>query len=454
MFKLAALLLLAAGTAQAAQKAVPVSGVCSTFSEATVRTLTGVPTGAFSRRALYPAPVPGGTVQRCDYGVYQGDLVLDIYHFATDTAAIAQMARLGSVTNSVNNTASSYGTDQVNEWHKILSETDDEEVFDLTGYAARHGSTIVALGLNRPGSDFSKDGIQRLQATALTTAGAQLAPWPKEDVCARVPARAIQTLVTLGPATILTTEQKSSGGNSTCEYEVHPFDSDDPVAMRVVLTASRWINDREALDGMHAKSTASPSFRTADSADLILQVDSRADTAYALHAGDAGKVYVSGAEDAARNQPSYQVHLEQAALLAAGASVLPGPAVDSIPKPVDATPFRAAKRDVTHFLADYWVVLLIVLVIAYFIWRARRRHELILHGLPGTARVNSVSDTGVTINNDPMIRLHVTVTPQNGMPYDATVSQTVSRLEAPASWVGRLVQVRIDPKKPQRFVIL
>ena len=452
MIRVAAALLLTAASAHAATKPARTANlsVCSTFSEATVRTLTGVATGGFSRQAS--APHPGQ--QRCVYGVTNGDLVLDIYSLESDSQAITQMDKLGPVTNSVNNTESPFGTDQVNEWRHSISDTPDEQVFDLTGYAARHGSVIVAIGLDRPGSDFSKEGIKRLQGIALTTAGARLVPWPNEEVCARVPARAIETLVTLGPADILNTVRTSTGGNSTCEYEIHPFDSDDPVAMRVVLTASHWINTAEAEAGTQAKGTAAPSLKTANIADLILQVDSRMDTAYALHAGDVGKVFVSESEEAARNQPSYRAHLEEAALLAAGASIMPGPAVNAIPQPAEPTWWSRTQRDLGDFFEHYWFLVLIVLVIAFLVRRHLRRRDLILHGLPGTAVVNSISDTGITINNSPVIRLHVTVTPQNGMPYAATVSQEVSRLEAPASWIGRVVQVRIDPNKPQRLVVV
>ena len=424
--------------------------VCETFSEATVRTLTGVATGGFSRKA---SRSQAGS-ERCVYGVTDGDLVLDIYYPESDSLAIDKMAKLGAVTNSVNNTESPYGTDQVNEWRHLLSDSPDGQVYDVAGYAARHGSVIVAIGLDRPDSDFSKDGIKRLQAIALTTAGAHLAPWPKVDVCARVPARAIQTLVALGPATVLTTEQKSSAGNSTCEYEVHPLDSDDPVPMRVVLTASQWINDTEALGSLRAKGQAAPSLPTGDPADQILQIDSRKDTAYALHPGFTGEVYVSSAEAAALQQPSYGVHLEEAALLAAGASVPPGPALSGIPAAVAPDWLFTTKHDLGNFFEHYWLLLVFAAIVAWVIRSRYRRHELILHGLPGTALVRSISDTGITINNDPVIRLHVTVTPGNGMPFEATINQTVSRLEAPASWLGRNVQVRIDPKRPQRFVVV
>ena len=235
MHRVAAILLLAAASAHAATKPsnAATSGVCTTFSEATVRTLTGVPTGAFTARASHRPPF----TERCVYGVTLGDLVLDISHFPTDAQALAHMAALGTITNSVNNTDSPYGTDQINQWTRILADSNNVPAYDVSGFAARHGTTVVAIGLDRPESDFSKDGVKRLQAAALTTAGARLAPWAKIDVCARVPARAIQSLVTLGPATVLTTVQKSSNGNSSCEYEVHPFDSDDS-SMRVLLSPS------------------------------------------------------------------------------------------------------------------------------------------------------------------------------------------------------------------------
>ena len=450
------MLLLSAACGQARGPALrriplPASDVCGTLSEATVRTLTDVPTGGFSLHATRFSAAHA----RCVYGVTNGDLVLDSYHFATDADAIAQMAHLGGVTNSVNNTDSAFGTDQVNAYESDRADNYDVEAVDASGYAARHGSTIVALGLDRPQSDFSPAGIKRLQGTALTLAGAHLVPWPTENLCARVPAAELQTLVTLSPAGV-TEENKSSEGNSTCTYSFLPLSSlDANNEPRVVLTASLYINQAEAEAGVRTTLTSRPMLATADANDLILHVDdTKSNLAYALHRGMVGRVYVDSAEPTAAAHPSYAAHLEQAALLAAGARPLPGAALAAIPAAMPETALFSAKRSVLLFLSHYWPGVLALLVVLWLVRSRLRRRDLLVHGLPGQARVDSISDTGVTINNDPMIRLHVTITPQTGAPYQASESKVVSRLQMPASLVGQVLEVRIDPKNPQRFVFL
>ena len=207
--------LLAASIAAHATPADP----CAALTESQVRTLTGVPTGGFSRRASRISPVE----QLCDYGVFRGDLVLDIYRFPTDTQAIDRMTHLGQVTNSDNDTDSPYGEDQVNAWSAMIDDPSGG-LFDLRGFAVRHGATVVAIGLNRPESDFSPAGNQRLQGAALTVAGAHLIPWPVEDICSRVAPATVQTLVALGPARLLSTNHTSTGGNSSCTYVFQPLD--------------------------------------------------------------------------------------------------------------------------------------------------------------------------------------------------------------------------------------
>ncbi len=425
--------------------------VCAALTEPIVRTLTGVPTGDFSRHVRRFS----ATHSRCVYGVTNGDLVIDAYRFATEGEAIEQMGKLGSVINSSFNTASPFGTDQVNAYDSSRADNNEVETVDASGFAARHGSTIVALGLDRPRSDSSPASNDRIQRIVLTLAGAHIAPWPTENLCARVPATALQTLVTLGPARE-TEENKSSEGHSTCTYTFSPLSSNDESGQsQVVLSSLLFINQAEAEASVHTALTSAPRLATADAGDLILNVDNaNRNVAYALHQGVLGIVSVRYGDAASSAHPSYGAHLEQAALLAAGAGLAPGAALAAIPAPVPVTQMAEVKQSVRWFFSHYWFLVAIVLVVLWLVRNRLRRRDLLEHGLPGQARVDSISDTGVTINNDPMIRLHVTITPQTGSPYQASESKVVSRLEAPASLVGQVLEVRIDPKNSQRFVFL
>jgi hypothetical protein len=66
--------------------------------------------------------------------------------------------------------------------------------------------------------------------------------------------------------------------------------------------------------------------------------------------------------------------------------------------------------------------------------------------------VLAVDDTGVTINNNPRVRLRFRIEPVDGVlpPYEATKTATVSRIEIPR--VGDRFPVWIDPADPQSWL--
>jgi hypothetical protein len=88
------------------------------------------------------------------------------------------------------------------------------------------------------------------------------------------------------------------------------------------------------------------------------------------------------------------------------------------------------------------------------IFRGMMRNRRVLKtGEPGTARVLKMSETGVTVNNNPMVKLEVEVTPQRGSSYITTTRVLVSRLNPMMYGPGRVVAVKIDPKDPMVVVI-
>lgn len=74
-------------------------------------------------------------------------------------------------------------------------------------------------------------------------------------------------------------------------------------------------------------------------------------------------------------------------------------------------------------------------------------------GLPGTARILEVKDTGVTINNNPQVKLILEVKTNLGQKYEAKCRVLVSRLNPNAYSPGMEVPVKIDPKNEQNVVI-
>jgi hypothetical protein len=75
-------------------------------------------------------------------------------------------------------------------------------------------------------------------------------------------------------------------------------------------------------------------------------------------------------------------------------------------------------------------------------------------GVPAQAEILSIGDTGMTINEDPVIRLQVEVRPADRPAYQATIKRLlVSRIEVSQYQPGRVIGVRYDPKDPSRVSI-
>ncbi len=73
-------------------------------------------------------------------------------------------------------------------------------------------------------------------------------------------------------------------------------------------------------------------------------------------------------------------------------------------------------------------------------------------GIPGTAKILEVRDTGVTINNNPQVKLIVEVKNNFGQRYNATMRVLVSRINPFAYQPGMEIPVKIDPKNEQNVV--
>jgi hypothetical protein len=68
--------------------------------------------------------------------------------------------------------------------------------------------------------------------------------------------------------------------------------------------------------------------------------------------------------------------------------------------------------------------------------------------------VVQVWDTGITVNNDPVIGLKLTVQRSGQEPYEAIINKSlVSRVHLPQFQPGAQVPVRVDPQDPTRVAI-
>jgi hypothetical protein len=74
-------------------------------------------------------------------------------------------------------------------------------------------------------------------------------------------------------------------------------------------------------------------------------------------------------------------------------------------------------------------------------------------GLPGMAKVLEVKDTGVTINNNPQIKLTLEVKNNLGQKYTTHCRVLVSRINPNAYMPGMELPVKIDPGNEQNVVI-
>lgn len=74
-------------------------------------------------------------------------------------------------------------------------------------------------------------------------------------------------------------------------------------------------------------------------------------------------------------------------------------------------------------------------------------------GIPGKATILEVRDTGVTINNNPQVKLVLEVKNSFGQKYNVTTRVLVSRINPGAYMPGMEVPVKIDPKNDQNVVL-
>jgi len=81
------------------------------------------------------------------------------------------------------------------------------------------------------------------------------------------------------------------------------------------------------------------------------------------------------------------------------------------------------------------------------------KEKLLKTGESAKARILSVSDTGVTINNKPRIALQLEVTPETGLPFNVKIHTLISRFQPVIYQPGMVLQVKYDPNNLDNVVI-
>jgi hypothetical protein len=80
--------------------------------------------------------------------------------------------------------------------------------------------------------------------------------------------------------------------------------------------------------------------------------------------------------------------------------------------------------------------------------------ELQRIGVPADALILNVWDTGITVNDDPVIGLDVSVRAADGTEYETKILKSrVSRVHLPQFQPGERVPVRVDPRDPKRVAL-
>lgn len=82
----------------------------------------------------------------------------------------------------------------------------------------------------------------------------------------------------------------------------------------------------------------------------------------------------------------------------------------------------------------------------------QQQQWLAQNGLDATADVVMVTDTGATVNINPVVLLQMKVTPVAGAPFDVTTQTMVSRIAVPRA--GDKIKIKYNPANPQQVAVL
>jgi len=82
----------------------------------------------------------------------------------------------------------------------------------------------------------------------------------------------------------------------------------------------------------------------------------------------------------------------------------------------------------------------------------QQQQWLAQNGLEATADVVMVTDTGATVNMNPVVVIQMKVTPAAGAPFDLTTQTMVSRIAVPRA--GDKIKIKYNPANPQQVAVL
>jgi len=115
--------------------------------------------------------------------------------------------------------------------------------------------------------------------------------------------------------------------------------------------------------------------------------------------------------------------------------------------------FLVAPRNITLFIILLFAGVGGLLLSIYSGWLTTPANyrRIMQRGIDADVKILSLSDTGMTINNSPYVKLRLRVQPPDRPAYEANVRMLVSRLSIPS--VGDTIRVKFDPDKPQDIIV-
>lgn len=98
-------------------------------------------------------------------------------------------------------------------------------------------------------------------------------------------------------------------------------------------------------------------------------------------------------------------------------------------------------------------VIFAAVFVARLLKNSARNRALLASGEPAPAVILAASDTGVTVNDSPQVRLRLEVRPAGRPPFQAETTLLVGRLQVGMIVPGMSVQARFDPADPSRVAV-
>ncbi len=84
---------------------------------------------------------------------------------------------------------------------------------------------------------------------------------------------------------------------------------------------------------------------------------------------------------------------------------------------------------------------------------SQKAQHLMANGRSGSATVEAIRDTGMTVNDNPTVELDLLVTVDGGEAYRVTHRQVISRVAIASFQPGATLPVRVDPQEPASLIV-